>query len=140
MFWQVVVQPNAAGIDGDGDAVDIANATNRVAVGLQNIVAIRSFHQYDKLPTDDLGAILMPTLIGGFFGAIGASYAPEWLLKPLLLGVMIAMTIIMLVKPSVISPPLGTIAYKVKDKPSSWWWLAGLVFMPVLFRQAWGLF
>lgn len=111
-----------------GMPADIANATNRVAVGLQNVVAIRSFHQYDKLPTDDLGAILMPTLMGGFFGAIGASYAPEWILKPLLLGVMISMTIIMLVNPSVISPPPGTIAYKVKQKPSAWWWLAGAGF------------
>lgn len=111
-----------------GIPADIANATNRVAVTLQNVVAMRGFYKHDKLPTEDLGAILMPTLVGGFLGAISASYAPEWILKPLLLCVMITMTIIMLVKPSVISPPPGTIPRKVKEKPSAWWWLAGAGF------------
>ncbi|ARN75063.1 sulfite exporter TauE/SafE family protein [Oceanicoccus sagamiensis] len=111
-----------------GMPADIANATNRVAVTLQNVVAMQGFYKHDKLPTDDLIPILLPTLIGGFFGAIGASYAPEWVLKPLLLGVMLSMTVIMLVKPSVISPPLGTIPHKVKDKTSAWWWLAGAGF------------
>lgn len=111
-----------------GMPADIANATNRVAVTLQNVVAMRGFYKHDKLPTEDLGAILMPTLVGGFLGAISASYAPEWILKPLLLCVMITMTIIMLVKPSVISPPPGTIPRKVKEKPSAWWWLAGAGF------------
>ena len=111
-----------------GMPADIANATNRVAVTLQNVVAMRGFYKHDKLPTEDLGAILIPTLVGGFLGAISASYAPEWILKPLLLCVMITMTIIMLVKPSVISPPPGTIPRKVKEKPSAWWWLAGAGF------------
>jgi uncharacterized membrane protein YfcA len=111
-----------------GMPADIANATNRVAVTLQNIVAMRGFHKHGKLPTDDLGPILLPTLVGGLFGAIGASYAPEWILKPLLLGVMLAMTVIMLVRPNIISPPPGTIPHKVKEKKSAWWWLLGAGF------------
>ncbi|WP_101757453.1 sulfite exporter TauE/SafE family protein [Oceanicoccus sp. KOV_DT_Chl] len=107
-----------------GLPADIANATNRIGVALQNLVAMRGFHQHDKLPTDDLVPVLIPTLFGGVLGAIAASYAPAYLLKPLLLGMMLSMTVIMLVRPGIISPPAGTVPFKMKERPSAWWWLA----------------
>ncbi len=106
-----------------GLPADIANATNRVGVVLQTVVGLRGFHKHKKLPTDDLGPILLPTLAGGVLGAVAASYAPAGILKPLLLGMMVTMTLIMLVKPDIVSPPLGTIPYKMKERPSAWWWL-----------------
>ena len=102
---------------------EVANATNRVGVFLQNIVALLGFNKHKKLPTDDLGPVLMPTIIGGLLGAVAAAYAPTDILKPLLFGSMITMTLIMLLRPGVISPPAGTVPYKVKDRPSSWLWL-----------------
>lgn len=106
-----------------GIPADFANATNRVGVLLQSGVALVGFRQHDRLPTHDVGPILVPTLVGGAFGAVAAAYAPASLLKPLLLGAMLGMTIIMLVKPEVIAPPPGTVPHRVKERPSSWLWL-----------------
>jgi uncharacterized membrane protein YfcA len=102
---------------------EVANATNRVGVFLQNMVAMLGFNKYKKLPTDDIGPVLVPTIVGGLFGAVAAAYAPSEILKPLLFTAMITMTLVMVIKPSVISPPAGTEPYKVKDRPSSWFWL-----------------
>ena len=111
-----------------GMPADVANGTNRVGVVLQSIVALRGFKKHDKLPTDDIGPILIPTLVGGLIGAILASYAPVHLLKPLLLTVMVLMTVIMLLRPSVIIVPEGTLPLKVKNTPKAWFGLffAGL--------------
>jgi uncharacterized membrane protein YfcA len=106
-----------------GMPADVANATNRLGVVLQSAVALLGFRKHGKLPTDDVGPILLPTLAGGLAGAGAAAYAPIDLLKPLLLGAMIGMTIIMLVKPEVIAPPPGTEPHRVKDRPSSRYWL-----------------
>ncbi|MFT2110058.1 sulfite exporter TauE/SafE family protein [Marinomonas sp. 2405UD68-3] len=103
-----------------GMPADIANATNRVGVLLQSIAGIIGFKKAKKLDTSDIMPVMIPTLIGGVVGSIIASFAPPELLKPLLLSAMIAMTIIMLVRPSIISPPPGTIPHKVKDRPSAW--------------------
>jgi len=106
-----------------GMPADIANATNRVGVVLQTLVAARGFKKHDKLPVDDIGPVLLPTLVGGAVGAVAASFAPEGILKPLLLGAMVTMTVVMLVKPTLVSPPAGTAPFKVKDRPAAWWWL-----------------
>jgi uncharacterized membrane protein YfcA len=107
-----------------GMPADIANATNRVGVLLQSIVALLGFHKHDKIPTQDVGPVLVPTIIGGVFGALAAAVAPAGILKPLLLGSMLLMTTIMLVKPSVVFPPTGEQPRHVKDTPSSWFWLS----------------
>jgi uncharacterized membrane protein YfcA len=106
-----------------GMSAEVANATNRVGVFLQNIVALVGFKKHDMLPMEDAGPVLIPTLIGGVFGAIAAAYAPSEILKPLLLGSMLTMTIIMLVKPNIIFPVDGEPSRRVKDTPSSWVWL-----------------
>lgn len=106
-----------------GMPADVANATNRVGVVLQNLVALKGFKKYDKLPVNDLGAVLAPTLVGGLLGAVAAAFAPAGILKPLLLGAMIAMTVIMLVRPDVVSPPEGTVPFTMSQRPSAWWWL-----------------
>jgi uncharacterized membrane protein YfcA len=106
-----------------GMPADVANGTNRVGVVLQSLVATWGFKRHAKLPVDDIGPVLLPTLIGGALGAIAASFAPTMLLKPLLLGAMVTMTTIMLFKPEIISPPPVTIPYKMKQRPSAWWWL-----------------
>ena len=106
-----------------GMPAEVANATNRVGVILQSLVGLFGFKKHNKLPVDDVGPVLVPTLIGGVFGAVAAAYAPSEILKPLLLGSMLTMTVIMLVKPSVILPPEGTPHRRVKDTPSAWLWL-----------------
>ncbi|HRM22342.1 MAG TPA: TSUP family transporter, partial [Neisseria sp.] len=53
-----------------GVPADIANGSNRVGVLLQSVSGLQGFRHAGKLPTQDLPAILWPTLIGGLFGAL----------------------------------------------------------------------
>ncbi|NOR51834.1 MAG: TSUP family transporter [Gammaproteobacteria bacterium] len=106
-----------------GMPADIANATNRVGVLLQCIIGIFGFHKHKKVETNDLGPILWPTLTGGLVGAMFASYAPEVLLKPMLLSVMVTMTLIILIRPSIIIPSPETVPKKVGESSHSWWLL-----------------
>jgi uncharacterized membrane protein YfcA len=100
---------------------DVANATNRIGVFAQSVVGVKAFDQHDMLARGDIWPILWPTLIGAALGSGLASYMPGALLKPLLLGAMLSMALIILLKPGVVSPPTGVKPYKVAERPSAWW-------------------
>ncbi len=110
-----------------GLPADVANATNRLGIFLQSLTAVAKFNQQDKLPKDDLSALLIPCVAGGLIGAVGAAWAPLWLLKPLLLGTMLSVAAFMLFWPSAI-PDENSQAYKVSEKRSGFWglFLAGV--------------
>ncbi len=82
-----------------GLPANIANATNRVGVTLQNIVGTREFHRRGKL--DMPGALLfaIPTTVGSVLGAQIAVDINEELFRRVLAGIMVVMLILMLVKP-----------------------------------------
>jgi uncharacterized membrane protein YfcA len=103
-----------------GMPADIANATNRIGVFLQCLIGVRAYKKHDKLETTDMFPVLLPTLIGGVVGAILASILPTTYLKPLLLGTMITVALLILVFPSVVAPPEGTPTYNVKERPLAW--------------------
>lgn len=107
---------------------DVANATNRVGVMMQSIAGLKGFHAKGKLPTGDLKGILIPTLIGGLIGGAAASYAPPFLLKPALLLTMLGMAALMLMKPSVVIPEVGTPVKRVGETPGAWMALFGAGF------------
>ncbi|HSG03704.1 MAG TPA: sulfite exporter TauE/SafE family protein [Marinobacterium sp.] len=102
-----------------GLPADVANATNRVAVFLQSVTAVRGFNQHGKLDMPDLKKILGVTLIGGLFGGLAASYMPEYLLKPVLLFAMVTMAGVILFKPAVVAPPEGTPTRTLSESSSS---------------------
>jgi uncharacterized membrane protein YfcA len=102
-----------------GIPADIANATNRVSVLLQSLTAAKGFKSHGKLDMPDLKMIIITTLVGGAAGALLASYLPNEYLKPTLLIAMISMATIILFKPSVISPPEGTIPNTVLGSKQS---------------------
>ncbi|WP_299015618.1 sulfite exporter TauE/SafE family protein [uncultured Photobacterium sp.] len=106
-----------------GMPAEVANATNRVGVVLQSVIGLLGFKKHGKLETDDTVPILIPSIIGGLLGAAAAAYAPSGWVKPLLLGTMLAMALIILVRPSIVAPEPGTLSRKVRDTPSSWWGL-----------------
>ncbi|KDM92239.1 sulfite exporter TauE/SafE family protein [Photobacterium galatheae] len=106
-----------------GMPAEVANATNRLGVVLQAITAVFGFRKHGKLEFNDAGPILLPTVLGGLVGAAAAAYAPSAWIKPLLLGTMLLMALIILVKPGVVAPEPGTVARKVAETPSSWWGL-----------------
>ncbi len=102
-----------------GLPADIANATNRVSVLFQSMTAAKGFKKHGKLDIPDLKMVVGTTVIGGIAGALLASYMPSEYLKPTLLSAMIIMAAVILFKPSVISPPDGTIPNTVLGSKQS---------------------
>jgi len=105
-----------------GMPADVANATNRLGVFLQALTGVAKFNQQDKLPKNDLKAILIPSLVGGLVGALIAVWAPLWLLKPLLLGTMLSMAAAMLFFPGMI-PDGNQQPLKVSESRWGFWGL-----------------
>jgi len=102
---------------------EVANATNRVGIFIESVVAVSEFKRHDRLDTFDLKLILIPMAVGGLFGALAAAFAPSDILKPLLIGTMILMSLLVLFRPAVVSPPSGTAVRLVRNTPSAWFGL-----------------
>ncbi|TPH13490.1 sulfite exporter TauE/SafE family protein [Litorilituus lipolyticus] len=81
-----------------GLPADVANATNRVGVLLQSITATKGFYHHKKLEVNSIKNTFWPLLFGGLCGALTASYLEVTLLKPLLLGTMIAVSLWVVLK------------------------------------------
>ncbi len=104
-----------------GLPADIANATNRVGVFLQCLVGVKGFNHHKMLEKNDIGPILVPTLLGAGVGAICASFFPSSYLKPALLITMVCMSLVILIKPSAVIPALGEPHSKLKRFSKAWW-------------------
>jgi len=103
-----------------GLPADVANATNRVGVLLQSFAGVHAFRRRGKLSLRDAIPILIPTLLGGLVGAFAAAALPVLLLKPLLLGTMLAMTGLILLRPAVVAPPEGSVPLPLHGRPGAW--------------------
>ncbi len=110
-----------------GMPADIANGTNRVGVAIQSLAAMHEFGKHGRLDRPAIIPVLCPSMSGSLLGALTASYVPVALLKPLLLGTMMVMTLLILVKPNFI-PPDDSIAFTIREKPIAgiWLFLAGI--------------
>lgn len=75
-----------------GLPADIANATNRVGVLMQSLVATRGFYAHEKIDSSSVKDSFIPIILGGLVGAIIASYLDVELLKPALLGTMVVVS------------------------------------------------
>ncbi len=104
-----------------GMPADVANATNRLGVGLQSVVGVRGFKRHDKLDLTDALPIVGMTLGGGLVGALAASYLPNTYLKPVLLGSMVTMALIILIKPSVVMAEEGEPIQRLSNRPQAKW-------------------
>jgi uncharacterized protein len=102
---------------------DVANGTNRVGVIMQGLVAVRGFHKYGRLDTHSIWPILVPSLLGGVLGAIAAALLPNVALKPLLLGTVLTMSVIILIRPNFIAPEPGTPVRSPNEHRGAWWGL-----------------
>jgi len=76
-----------------GLPADVANATNRVAVLMQSLTASRGFYKHNKIDSASIKDSFFPLFFGGLVGAITASYLNVELLKPLLLGTMVVVSL-----------------------------------------------
>ncbi|MEX0962621.1 MAG: sulfite exporter TauE/SafE family protein [Pseudohongiellaceae bacterium] len=106
-----------------GLPADVANGTNRIAVTMQCLVGLAGFDKHHTLDRPALLPILIPTTVGGGCGAIGAALIPNLFLKPILLGTILLMALIILIKPQVIAPPPGTPNLNPKESRGAWWGL-----------------
>ena len=106
-----------------GMPADIANATNRVGVLLQSAEGMRGFNRYGMLAREALVPILAPTVAGALAGSLIASYLPATVLEPVLLITLITMAVVIVVRPSMVAPPLGTPPLALRDAPSGYVWL-----------------
>ncbi len=100
-----------------GMPADISNATNRVGVLLQSLTGVRGFQNNQLLDSGAIVPVLVPTVSGALVGALLASYLPVWVLKPVLLGTMVTMALVMIIAPNVVAPEPGTQPYRLKDRP-----------------------
>jgi uncharacterized membrane protein YfcA len=82
-----------------GLPANVANGTNRLSVITQSLSGTLMFYRAGKLHTPALGSIALPTFVGAIAGAGVAAIAPADILKPVLLGTMIAMAVLMTLKP-----------------------------------------
>lgn len=110
-----------------GIPADIANGTNRIGVLMQSVAGVRGFRQHGMLDQPALVPILVPTVAGSLLGSLVASYLPADILKPVLLGTMLAMTLIVVLKPSTF-PSETEKPFTPQQKPIAYGWLfaAGL--------------
>jgi uncharacterized protein len=103
-----------------GLPADVANATNRVGVLLQCLVGTHALDRHGRLARNDIGPILVPTLLGSLIGALCASYLPTTYLKPILLTTMVGMALIILIRPTTIAPLPDESPKQVGGSPSAW--------------------
>lgn len=111
-----------------GMPADVANGTNRVGVLVQSLAGVRGFDRHGALDRGAVVQILIPTFVGSLAGALVASFLPPAVLKPVLLVTMVAMAVLMVVRPTVVAPPAGTAPKRLADAPAGYLWLfaAGL--------------
>ncbi|MEM9194081.1 MAG: sulfite exporter TauE/SafE family protein [Myxococcota bacterium] len=95
-----------------GLPADIANGTNRLGVVTQSVAGIVGYARAGKLTPRAIPPIVLPTGLGALIGALLASYAPKEVLKPVLLGTMMAMAAFMVFAPK-------SFAADPEDEPSS---------------------
>ncbi|MGE0326381.1 MAG: sulfite exporter TauE/SafE family protein, partial [Polyangiaceae bacterium] len=82
-----------------GLPASVANGTNRVAVLMQSVSGVYAFQKSGKLDSKAVLPVLLPTALGSLVGSFSASRLPEGLLKPFLLGTMIAMATLLALRP-----------------------------------------
>ena len=110
-----------------GMPADVANGTNRVGVLMQSAAAVRGFNRHEMLDHSAILPILLPTIIGSLIGSSVASVIPAEVLKPVLLGTMMTMTLLIVLRPSTI-PNTNEPVMSMQQRPSAaaWLFLAGL--------------
>ncbi len=108
-----------------GLPADHANGTNRLGILQQSITGIREFNRAEMLDRGAVIPMLLPTISGAALGSLFAIWLHPDVLKPVLLGTMIAIAVIMLAAPKVIAPEEGTKVYSLRERPLGFLMLFG---------------
>lgn len=87
----------------------VANATNRLAVFLQSLTAVRQFHGYGVFPVRFSLIVSIPAVAGSVLGSYAALVVSDAAFKKYLALFMVLMTLTTFIKPGgVLAPPSET--------------------------------
>ena len=100
-----------------GMPADHANGTNRVGILWQSLTGMRGFDKSGKLERGAILPLLAPTVSGAVLGALSTTWLHPDVLKPVLLGSMVAIAVVMLALPDVAPPEEGTGAHSLRERP-----------------------
>lgn len=82
-----------------GLPANVANGTNRIAILLQNLVAVRGFAKGKVLETQRGKWLLLPAIVGAIVGASVAVEANERVMRMTIAGLLWVMLLVILVRP-----------------------------------------
>jgi uncharacterized membrane protein YfcA len=82
-----------------GLPANIANGTNRVAIFLQNVVAVGSFRKKEVFQYSEATWLVIPASVGAILGSLVAVHFNEHILSLFIGGLLVFMFIIILLKP-----------------------------------------
>jgi len=100
-----------------GLPANVANGTNRVAILLQNVIGVRTFHQKKVLDYSTDYRLAIPAIVGSVIGALFAVEINEELLEKIIAGLMVLMLFVVVLKPDVwVKERAGA----VNPKPTFW--------------------
>ena len=109
-----------------GMPADHANGTNRLGLLQQSLTGIGGVSRSHML---DKGAVLpmvLPTISGAAVGALSTTWLHPEVLKPVLLGSMIAISVIMLILPEIPAPQAGVRVRSLRERPLGFLMLFGV--------------
>ena len=96
-----------------GLPANVANGTLRIAILLQNIVAVKTFQNKKVLDVKTDYKLVIPAILGAIAGAFFAVEIDEVLLKKIIAGLMIGMFLLVVLKPEVwVKEQVGTVNKK----------------------------
>lgn len=100
-----------------GLPANVANGTNRIAILLQNVIGVRTFHREKILKFSTDYRLALPAIIGSVIGALFAVEIDVKLLEKIIAGLMVLMLLLIVFKPDVW---LKERAGAVNPKPTFW--------------------
>jgi uncharacterized protein len=84
-----------------GLPANVANGTNRVAILLQNVIGVHTFHKKKVLDFKADYRLAIPAILGSLVGAFIAVEINHDVLKKIIAGLMVLMLLIVVLKPEV---------------------------------------
>ncbi len=103
-----------------GLPADVANGTSRVAILAQGATGVLAFRRGKKLDGSLLAAVAVPSLIGAVFGAFAATFIPNAVFRPILIGTFVIMAGTLFLSPTTLAPPADAVPVDPKSKPFAW--------------------
>ena len=100
-----------------GMPADHANGTNRLGILSGSLTGAREFNKSGRLDKGAIAPMMLPLASGAALGALSTTWLSPDILKPVLLGSMIAIALVTLALPDVVAPPEGTKNYSLRDRP-----------------------